>query len=58
MWRFSAIIMLFIAMMVAYYSIPHYVTGTSAFELILTNFGTYMITFIIISVAIVILMRD
>lgn len=58
MWRWSAVIFIFLAMIIAYYTIPHYVTGTSQFELIVTDFKSYLLGSVILGVAAVILLRD
>jgi hypothetical protein len=58
MWRFAGVIVALFAMVIAYNAIPHYVTGTSSFELIVTDFRTYLVGFVVMAIMIVLLLRE
>lgn len=58
MWRFAGVIVALLAMIIAYNTIPHYVTGTSAFEIIVTDFRTYLVGAVVITIMLVMLLRE
>lgn len=58
MWRWALVIVALFAMVIAYNTIPHYVTGTTGIELIVTDFRTYLIGFIILAIMVVALVRE
>jgi len=58
MWRWALVIVALFAMVIAYNTIPHYVTGTTQIELIVTDFRTYMVGAVILAIMIVALVRE
>lgn len=58
MWRFGGVIIVLFAMVIAYFTIPHYITGSSQFEVIVTDFRTYLLGFVIFGIMTVFLVRE